>query len=226
VPKKILLKIGKYLLISILGFIIFLGIYFLMAFLLSSAGTSPKKVSCSIADKIYLSSNEVHVDLVFPVSMLDSSFVASLHPTDGARYVAFGWGDSGFYLETPTWDDLKYSTVLKALFWHSPAVMHVSFYSTVHPSWASINVCPEQIKLMQDNIDLSFRKVNDVPERIFGFDYGRNDRFFEAYGSYNCFYTCNVWTGSVLKKGKVKTAIWSPFTGGIMYFAGENIKKG
>lgn len=58
-----------------------------------------------------------------------------------------------------------------------------------------------------------------MPIRISGFDYSHYDRFFEAEGNYNCFYTCNVWTGCVLKKGKIKTAIWSPFTGGIRNFA-------
>ena len=100
------------------------------------------------------------MDLILPLSALDSSFAAALQPTEDARYVAFGWGDRGFYLETPTWDDLKYSTVLKALFWHSPAVMHVSFYKNTYPSWAALDVCPDQITSMQTKIKKSFNKIH------------------------------------------------------------------
>jgi len=32
-------------------------------------------------------------------------------------WLAFGWGDKGFYLNTPTWADLKFSTAVKAAFW-------------------------------------------------------------------------------------------------------------
>lgn len=36
------------------------------------------------------------------------------------NYIAFGWGDKGFYLDTPTWADLKFSTAFKAAFgWDS-----------------------------------------------------------------------------------------------------------
>jgi uncharacterized protein (TIGR02117 family) len=220
--KKRILKILRYLGFSILGLIGLIVLYFLSAYILSSIGTNPPKVACETKIKAFLSSNDVHVDLILPISELDSNFINSLNPLEGAKYAAFGWGDRGFYLETPSWEDLKYSTVLKALFLNSPAVMHVSFYSNAHPSWVGFDFCSGQIKDMEAEIKKSFRSgKEDPPERIYGFDYGRNDRFFEAKGSYNCFRTCNVWTGNILKKGKIKTAIWSPFTGGIMYFAGK-----
>ncbi len=127
--KKRILKILRYLGFSLLGLIGLIALYFLSAYILSSIGTNPPKVSCEVKTMAFLSSNEVHVDLILPISELDSNFVKTLQPIDGARFVAFGWGDRGFYLETPSWEDLKYSTVFKALFLYSPAVMHVSFYS-------------------------------------------------------------------------------------------------
>ena len=31
------------------------------------------------------------------------------------RYIVFGWGGRAFYLETPTWSELKAAPVLKAV---------------------------------------------------------------------------------------------------------------
>lgn len=43
-------------------------------------------------------------------------------------YLAIGWGDKGFYLNTPTWADLKFSTAFKAAFGLSKPAMHATFY--------------------------------------------------------------------------------------------------
>jgi len=216
-------KLLRYIAYSLVGIIGFFVIYFLMAYLLSSIGTSPKKQTCERSFKGYLSDNGVHVDLILPIEAFDSHFIAKLQPIEGTRYVAVGWGDRGFYLSTPTWDDVKFSTVFYALFMPSPSVMHISFYNVTHPSWVSMQLCPIQATAMQTEIKKWFKSNADESlQRIEDFDYGKNDRFFEGKGSYHCFRTCNVWTGRILKKGSIKTAIWSPFTGGIMYFAVKN----
>ena len=43
------------------------------------------------------------------------------------RYIAIGWGDKGFYLDTPTWADLKFSTAFKAAFWLGNSAIHTTF---------------------------------------------------------------------------------------------------
>ena len=37
-------------------------------------------------------------------------------------------GDKGFYLDTPTWADLKFSTAFKAAFWLGNSAIHTTFY--------------------------------------------------------------------------------------------------
>jgi hypothetical protein len=44
------------------------------------------------------------------------------------NYLAFGWGDKGFYLNTPEWADLKVSTALNAAFGLSSSAIHSTFY--------------------------------------------------------------------------------------------------
>lgn len=224
--RKSLKKVLKVFLKILLIIAAAIALYFLTALICSNIPTSPKTEFCSDKNIVFLSSNGVHVDIIFPIESIDEKFLEGLQSIKDARYVAFGWGDRGFYLETPSWDDLKYSTVLNALLLSSPAVMHVSFYQSKSSAWTALESCSSGTATMLKHIEETFKKdKNGSPDRITGFDYGKNDRFFEAKGTYNCFYTCNVWTGCVLKKGKLKTAVWSPFTGGIMYFAEqENLK--
>ncbi|HOB24230.1 MAG TPA: DUF2459 domain-containing protein, partial [Kaistella sp.] len=46
-------------------------------------------------------------------------FKTTLSKRTDFKYLAIGWGDKGFYLDTPTWADLKFSTAFKAAFWLS-----------------------------------------------------------------------------------------------------------
>ncbi|HBO38902.1 MAG TPA: hypothetical protein DD638_09600, partial [Pasteurellaceae bacterium] len=57
---------------------------------------------------IYLLSNGVHTDLVMPskTEQKDWTSVFAAENTLGGlpeQWIAVGWGDKGFYLETPTW---------------------------------------------------------------------------------------------------------------------------
>jgi Protein of unknown function (DUF2459) len=79
---------------------------------------------------ILVLNNPIHTDIAIPV---DDSVRQRFHflvdagiPADSreVRYIVFGWGGRAFYLETPTWSELKVVPVLKALTLDS-SVMHV-----------------------------------------------------------------------------------------------------
>src|SRR4051794_20034399 len=67
---------------------------------------------------IYVRSNEIHTDLVLPVLHEASGcdwrerFPPQHIRGDVAEcpYVAFGWGNRAFYVDTPTWAEFKLST--------------------------------------------------------------------------------------------------------------------
>lgn len=221
-PIKYLKKTLRFLLISFLSLIGFILLYLGLAYTLSYWGTNPKKLDCNNDQFAYLSSNGVHIDLILPVESLETELLQKIKIKDGAEYVAIGWGDRGFYLNTPSWEDLKYSTLAKALLWWSPSVMHVSYYGGTSKNWTKIPICQQQIEAMSEQFEQSFKSAEDGSfQLIEGYAYGPNDYFFEAKGSYHLFRTCNVWTGQILKKGKIRTSIWSPFTYGIMHHAEE-----
>src|SRR6478735_3529358 len=83
--------------------------------------------------KLFVISNGVHTDIVLPVKTACKDWT-TLFPRDkfslsdsSYNYISFGWGDKGFYLNTPNWSDLKISTAFKAAFGLSETAMHVSY---------------------------------------------------------------------------------------------------
>ena len=116
---KIFLKTLKYLGYSIAGFIAFLLLYLLSAAVLSRIAVNTEEVSQK-EETIWLLSNGAHTDIVMPVKndFCDWQTIVSQQDTRGkgeSRYIALGWGCRKFYLETPTWADLKFTTAFRRL---------------------------------------------------------------------------------------------------------------
>lgn len=165
-----------------------------------------------------MSSNGVHLDIIYPTELINGEFLNQLRPIDQAKYVAFGWGDKGFYINTPTWDDLTLETAFKALLINSETAMHTTFYTQKRNKWIELELCEAQLDSLSSYIKSSFKLSprGDIME-IYGAGYTKIDKFFEANGDYNCINTCNSWVNKALKKAKVKTAIWSPTDHGVLY---------
>ena len=76
---------------------------------------------------IFLVSNPVHVDLLLPVrtKTIDwrTQFPEECFPDlpCSTTHVAIGWGNKQFFIETPTWSDLRVATAARALLWRSTA---------------------------------------------------------------------------------------------------------
>lgn len=212
-----LLKILKWVfLIVILPVLIYLG----LAALFSYWGTNPKNLNCRADQMIYISSNGMHIDLIMPVTALPSIFVQQLSPNSTTQYYAIGWGDKGFYLDTPSWAELKPSTAMTAMLKKSPTAMHVTQFSKIQPHWVPITVCAEQINILNEHITSTFEtNAAGHPIEIIDAGYTPNDRFYEAHGNYTGIKTCNIWVNQGLKKASIKTSRWSPFVFGILHHA-------
>jgi uncharacterized protein (TIGR02117 family) len=168
---------------------------------------------------IFASSNGVHVDIIIPIEQLDIQLKEELSLDSTTKYVAFGWGDRKFYLETPTWGDLKISTTLRSLFTNTSSVVHLTGYRKLSGSWKTQSICPEQMALLNAYLRESFSYRDDkhiIP--IKGAHYGNNDAFYHSSNSYSVLFTCNSWVNKGLKKARVKTAFWTPFDWGIMRY--------
>jgi uncharacterized protein (TIGR02117 family) len=172
--------------------------------------------------RIFVRSNEIHTDLVLPV-VHDELGVnwRRLFPIEhfGAdvsrdRYVAIGWGNRRFFVETPRWADLKISAVIGALFWPSESVLHVEYLHDAAPGnyLREVHLTREQYVTLVDFIRTS---VGSIDERQYAVPattvtYHRFDRFYISSGRYHVFNTCNQWTGRGLKRAGVPVGIWTP----------------
>lgn len=201
--------------------ILILG-YFIIAVILSFLSTKTQKLDCVKTESIFISSNGIHLDIIVPVKNLKKNLVDNLQVHDSTKYISFGWGDKEFYINTPTWSDLNFSTAFKALFLKSETAMHISFYRTAYVQWEKIDLCKIQLENLNSFIESTFKKNKDKKFIKIGVPgYSKNDYFFEAHGSFSFYRTCNVWVNEALKKANIKTSIWSPFVYGILYHIEE-----
>lgn len=211
---KIIIKyIGR----AVLGLFGFILLYFILAFLLSVIPKNAELVDCAEKETVYLISNGIHLDIILNRNQIDAALLKALKIPATVKYVAFGWGDKGFYLQTKTWNDLKMSTLVKALFLKSESAMHVTSYYYKSENFVPLSLCPIQIEVLKTHIETSFIKTKAEKIIEIGEGYGKNDHFYEAEGSYNAIKTCNEWVNIGLKKANVKTSVWSPFDKGIFY---------
>lgn len=177
--------------------------------------------------EIFIFTNGAHTDLVLPVVHQQTDW-RQLLPYKNIRskdqdfkYVGIGWGDKGFYLDTPTWADLKFSTAVKAAFWLSESAMHCTYYKKMatNKDCKRIMISERQyadlVKFIKQKFDYDqnnqplFIKTNAV--------YGDDDAFYEAKGKYSFLDTCNTWTNNGLKAAGQKAAIWTALDFGIFW---------
>ncbi len=187
--------------------------------------TIDKELNAKEEVAIYILTNGVHTDLVVPIKSQfhnwsdEVKFNNTISKDTNYNYVAMGWGDRGFYLETPEWKDLKTSVALKAAFALSSTAIHATFYNKMveSESCKKIMISKEQYKKLVNYLTDSFQKDKDghfmnIPTNAF---YSKNDAFYEAEGSYSVLNTCNTWANNGLKTCGQKCCLWTPFDTGI-----------
>ena len=164
---------------------------------------------------IFVESNGVHTGIIVPkmAAEVDWRGVARAEDLRDPRYgafdhVAFGWGEKTFYLETPTWADVKLRTVVASAGGSDRTLMHVEHLPVPREGDGAreIVVTPAQYRRLAAFIRASFR---DGGARYRG--YAGYDAFYDANGRYDAVRTCNSWTGDALRFAGVRVGAWTPF---------------
>jgi uncharacterized protein (TIGR02117 family) len=227
----------KYLRKTIIGLLKIAGtfftiiiLYFLLALILTIIPANRNAKQPSTGIQIFVRTNGVHTDFVLPVNTVVMNWEEYIHPLDFKKvyhpnYITFGWGDKGFYLETPDWSDLKASTAFKALFFLSSTAMHVSYLKKTplqDKDCISLIITENQYRLLIKYILDSFRNDKKgniilIPDK----GYDTNDNFYEAKGTYSFINTCNTWLNSGLKHIGVRSSLWAPFDKYVFYHLNE-----
>lgn len=168
---------------------------------------------------IYILTNGVHTDIVMPVKtkIIDWSTEIKYPHTDEANssynYIAMGWGDKGFYLQTPTWADLKFSTAFKAATGLGSTAIHTTYYKNMkeNKNCRKIMISWSQYNRLVSHINKSFLKDKNghFIKINTNANYGLTDAFYKATGSYSLFKTCNTWANNTLKASGQKACLWT-----------------
>ncbi len=181
------------------------------------------------AVRIFVRSNEIHTDLVLPVTCDDPAvdwrdrFPLSHFPADLAdhRYVAVGWGNRQFYVETPRWSDLKVSSAIGALCWPSETVLHVEYLLDAADGecFRELVISRQQYRDLVEFVESSIDRLDELgaAEPATTVTYGSTDRFYAAAGRYHAFNTCNQWTGRGLARAGAPVGIWTPLAPHVLW---------
>ncbi len=222
---KIFKKVFRYFFRFVLGIITFVLIYFFCSWLFPLIAVNSSFTNASNGIELFIQSNGIHTDIVLPVKSEQIKWNRLLPYADfinadsSFQYIGMGWGDRGFYLDTPAWSDLKCSTAFNAAFGLGETAMHVTYkYNkpVINERCKSVVISKDQYNLLVNYIISSFRLEKNKVILIDHAGYTQQDRFYEGQGTYNMFKTCNVWTGKGLKTAGIKIGIWTPFQGGII----------
>jgi len=219
-------KITKVIAWILIGFTAFAVLYLLSAFVLSRMSVD-KEWGSSNDVAIYILTNGDHTDIIVPVKneikdwSKEVTYQNTITRDTSAKLVALGWGDKGFYLNTPTWAQLKFSVAFKAVFGLSTSAIHATFYKSMHEDdeCKEIMISNIQYSKLVAYVDSSFKR--DTQGNVINIkttaNYNNNDAFYEAKGKYSLFYTCNTWANNALKACGQKACLWTPFDKGIFY---------
>jgi len=200
-------------------------VYALCGYLIPFIEVSAKKTDEPKVIEAFILTNGVHTDLVVPIKneVMDWGKELPFDNTISKRYdfsyISIGWGDKGFYLDTPTWAELKVSTALIAGLGIGTTALHIIYYKDIQEDDLTIKVAisKEQYASIVSTVKKNLQYENGKSINIkTNAQYNENDAFYEAIGSYSIFHTCNTWTNNTLREAMLPSLKWLAFDRGIL----------
>ncbi len=224
------------------GVALLIGGYFLAALVGSLWPTNRNWTQVAQGTTIYLHDNGIHTSLILPrghpdldpgmlfVDFADrapdtSSQPNFLHPGFPGSprqypFLAVGWGDREFFLNTPGWADVRPSTAMTAIFGSGATLIHVDRLAGIPPG----EVRKLTLRRAEYQAILTFvssQLAQDHAARhIVRPGYGADDRFYatDSRYAYSGVFTCNNWIATGLAQAGVRIGRWTPFSGGVMWW--------
>lgn len=174
---------------------------------------------------IFVRTNGVHTWLMMPTvaAGMDWRPLAPAEhikdPRYAGNYLAIGYGNRDFYLNTPSWSDLSPRIALAAAIGQGLGLVHVEHERDPRANdyQKPIVLTPGEYRKLATHVRRSFDLDGGgrtVP--LLGRGYGPADTFYEGRGRYDAHRTCNEWTGEALRAAGVRTGIWTPLSQSIM----------
>lgn len=175
---------------------------------------------------IYVYNSGIHTDLLVPLqtpvwNWQEGLDLKSITPqTNSNEYLAFGFGDRSYFLETSQGASPKFTTLFNALFLPTLPAMRVLAYRDIPQHFPVIKCVKisnfnylKLVNFINDSFQLDRQNnkmiIATFPERGVG--------FYEARGTYSILRACNDWTGEALRIAGVNTPVWSGLSSAIMW---------
>ncbi|GGG22556.1 hypothetical protein GCM10011344_24160 [Dokdonia pacifica] len=206
------------LLLKGIGYVLLIPIsYIIISLILTYIPVGDEIEEAQKNNTIYLTTNGVHSDVILPKTLMIPELLKGqkYHPKE--QYFAYGWGEENFFLNTPTWGELKFSTAFRAAFLESSTLMHVTRYRTKRERWIAVQITEKQLQKLNTYILQTFDENDTGKQLIEGASYTPDrDNFYKAHGNYMFYKTCNSWTNTALKESDMKASLWTPFDFGVL----------
>jgi uncharacterized protein (TIGR02117 family) len=204
-----------------LSLILIVVFYIATAYLLTFFPTKGEKSTSE--QKVYLYYNDArlsHTEIIFEVAPFKERFTKAFphllnHNSRG--YLSFSYGDRDFMMDEGGFDDLNITLALKSLFLNTPALIKVGHYGSFSKNRViELSLSHKVAAKLLDKILDSFKQKEGkfVPYHD---RYGRYYiRYYEAKKPYNLFFTCNSWSGEMLREAGIKMGLWTPFADNVI----------
>ncbi len=172
--------------------------------------------------RIFVESNGVHTGIIVPKIAAGVDWRGFARPGDlrDPRYAAFdhlaiGWGEKAFFLETPTWADVKLRTVLASATGSDAVLLHVEHLAApvAGGDVRAVMLSEGEYRRLAEYIAATIRPGGRAYPGYAGYD-----AFYDARGHYSGVATCNAWTGDALRFAGVRVGWWTPFPATVMWW--------
>ncbi len=210
-----------YLLYFLGGLIAFIALWGGISWVLSKIPVAAEKTDAPRTVTIWLKTNGAHADIVVPArnAQKDWTTEVSTENTLGksatVQWLGIGWGDKGFYMNTPTWADLTFPVAFRAVTGLGGTAMHCTYYPGLEAGKRDIplSVTEAQYARLIAFIEKEFERDAAGRVQLIQTDqqYGQADAFYEANGTYSLFKSSNSWTNSALKVAGQRACVWTLF---------------
>ncbi|MEG8020388.1 TIGR02117 family protein [Sphingomonas aerolata] len=143
-----------------------------------------------------------------PGDLRDPRYAASDH-------LAIGWGEKAFFLETPTWADVKLRTVVASATGSDAVLLHVEHLAApvAGGDVRAVMLSEGEYRRLAGYIAATIRPGGRAYPGYAGYD-----AFYDARGHYSGVATCNAWTGDALRFAGVRVGWWTPFPATVMWW--------
>jgi uncharacterized protein (TIGR02117 family) len=183
--------------------------------------TAPMPAAGADAITIFVESSVIHTAIIVPKQAAGVDWRNRAPPQDlrdpryaGFPFLAIGWGEAGFFRETPHWRDVKPGTIVHAALGSDRTLIHVDHLPLPRANGRdvkAIRLSPQAYRKLVGFIQAHWKRGGP---HYAGYDV--YDAFYDANGRYSAAHTCNNWTGDALAAAGVRMGWWTPFPWTVM----------